>query len=287
MNIVIKHTYLKILLLIVCIFIFYPIIDKYLNKLLRIKEGLVNKNLVGNKNLIEGFTWSRDTINKFNTYQDTVNLNANQYNMSVLQEQASEDEAKELLKTGYWPWSKDTKKQYIEGVWQNPIIKFEPGFALDYAMKLYNESAVKKLLSWNTKEGQFLLYGTHNSDANANKIIGITAGEDGSFKGTGNGINDDGKISKKSIYKCSDDSNPVLQKTTVTGYNLSNGFKNTTTIDLNVNDIPNEVAGFSFVRGPCNPCAPLNDVADYSCPFKLNVKGDDEISDVWKGLWSI
>ena len=32
---------------------------------------------------------------------------------------------------------------------------------------------------------------------------------------------------------------------------------------------------------------PLNDNPDYSCPFKLNVKGNDEISDVWKNLWSI
>jgi len=45
--------------------------------------------------------------------------------------------------------------------------------------------------------------------------------------------------------------------------------------------------GFSFVNGPCNPCSPLNDNPDYSCPFKLNVKGNDAISDVWKELWSI
>jgi hypothetical protein len=73
----------------------------------------------------------------------------------------------------------------------------------------------------------------------------------------------------------------------VNGYNLSNGFKNTTTVDIASEDIPNEVAGFSFVKGPCNPCAPLNDTPDYSCPFKLNVKGNDEVSDVWKNLWSI
>jgi hypothetical protein len=213
-----------------------------------------------NINVLEGFTWSRNTINKFNVYQDTVNLNANQYNMSILQEQASEDEAKELLKTGYWPWSEDTKKQYIEGVWQNPIIKFQPESALDYAMKLYNETAAKRLLSWNTKEGQFLLYGS-NSETR------------------------DGK--KKSI-KCSDDiKNPVLQKTTVNGYNLFNGFKNTETVDLAFNDIPNETPGFSFVNSSCNPCSALNDNPDYSCPFKLNVKGNDEISDVWKKLWTI
>jgi hypothetical protein len=268
----IKYSYIKILLLIICIYIFYPIIDKYLNSLLGIKK--------------EGFVWSRDTITKFNTYQDTVNLNANQFNMSVLQEQASEEEAKELFETGYWPWSEDTKNQYIESVWQNPIIKFNPEAALDYAMKLYNETAVKRLLAWNTKEGQFLLYGTTNDNSNKD-IIGIITEEDGLANGNGQGITVDGQISKKNIFKCSDDSNPVLQKTTVNGYNLSNGFKNTTTVDLDSNDIPNEVSGFSFVNSPCNPCSALNDTPDYSCPFKLNVKGDDEISDVWKGLWSM
>jgi hypothetical protein len=217
-------------------------------------------------------------------YQDTVNLNKNQFNMRVLQEQASEDEAKELMETGYWPWSEDTKEQYVDAVWQNPIIKFDPGAALDYAMKLYNETAAKRLLSWNTKEGEFLLYGANDNNKN---IIGITTGSDGLANGEGQGVTVDGQISKKNIYKCSDDSNPVLQKTSVNGYNLSNGFKNTTTVDIAFEDIPDEVAGFSFVNSPCNPCAPLNDIPDYSCPFKLNVKGNDEISDVWKGLWSV
>jgi hypothetical protein len=256
----------KIFVFIICIFIFYPFVDKFLNNLLGIQRNLVGRNLIG-RNLVEGFTWSRNTINKFNVYQDTVNLNANQYNMQVLQEQASEDEAKELLRTGYWPWSEDTKKQYIEGVWQNPIIKFQPEAALDYAMKLYNETAAKRLLSWNTKEGQFLLYGSSNTSSNA--------------------LSNDNENSKKNIIKCSEDNNPILQKTTVNGYNLFNGFKNTKTVDLESKNIPNEMPGFSFVNGPCNPCSPLNDNPDYSCPFKLNVKGNDAISDVWKELWSI
>ena len=267
-----KYSYIKILLLIIVIYIFYPIINKYLNSLLGIKEG---------------FVWSRDTIKKFDVYQNTVNLNQNQFNMEVVQEQASEDEAKELMKTGFWPWSENTKKQYVESVWQNPIIKFDPGAALIYAMKLYNSTAAKRLLSWNTKEGEFLLYGANNSNGSDKNIIGITTGSDGLANGQGQGINVDGQISKKSVFKCSDDSNPVLQKTTINGYNLSNGFKNTSTVNINPEDIPNEVAGFSFVNGPCNPCAPLNYTPDYSCPFKLNVKGNDEISDVWKELCSI
>ena len=261
----------KMIIFIICIFIFYPFINKFLNKVLNINDGFIG--------LVEGFTWSRNTINKFNVYQDTVNLNANQFNMSVLQEQASEDEAKELLKTGYWPWSDDTKKQYIEGIWQNPIIKFQPEAALDYAMKLYNETAAKRLLSWNTKEGKFLLYGGTNNGAD--NIIGIAA--------DGHGITNTGKTSNKNIIKCSGDpdKDPVLQKTTVSGYNLFNGFKDETTVDIASENIPNEMPGFSFVNSPCNPCSALNNTPDYTCPFKLNVNGNNETSDVWKGLWSM
>ena len=258
-----KYSYtfiIKIIMFIIGIFIFYPIVDKYLNKKLGIKEGLV-----------EGFVWSKDTVTRFNKYQDTVNLNNTQFNMRVLQEQSTEDEAKELIETGYWPWSEDTKNQYKEGVWQNSMLKYDPDAALDYAMKIYNETAAKKLLSWNTKEGKFLLYGTILD--NSGNVIGIDS--------DGNGISDAGKIAKKSIIKCSADENSVLQKTTTNGYNLFNGYKNTTTVNID----PKEVPGFTFVKGECNPCSPF--YSDYSCPFKLNVEGNNEISDVWKELWSV
>ena len=59
----------------------------------------------------ENFTWSRDLINDFLLYQSTVNENNYQFNMKYLQEQASPDEAEELLKNGYWPWSEETKNE--------------------------------------------------------------------------------------------------------------------------------------------------------------------------------
>ena len=241
-----NYNFITIIIIIIGIFILYPFINKLLNNLLGIKEG---------------FTWSRDLITRFNTYQETVNLNDTQFNLKVLQDQASPEETEQLLKTGYWPWSQYTQDQYYEAVWQNPIIKFFPGAALDYAMKLYNETAVKRLMSWNTKEGQFLLYG----------------GKSG------------GKSGDNSVIKCSDDpdKDPVLQKTTLDGYNLWNGYKNTSTTNIKNDDVPKEMPGFSFVKNSCNPCSALNEPADYSCPFKLNVKGDNETSAVWKNLWNI
>ena len=68
-----KYSYtfiIKMVVFIISIFIFYPIVDKYLNWLLGIKEELV-----------EGFVWSKDTVKNFNEYQDTVNSNNNQFNI--------------------------------------------------------------------------------------------------------------------------------------------------------------------------------------------------------------
>jgi hypothetical protein len=107
--------------------------------------------------------WSPDLIKRFNIYQNSVNQNINQYNLTQLQRQASPEEVEELLKTGVWPWPEDLKQLYIKKVSDNPIIKIDPHYALNYAMKLYNKQAVTELLAWNTKEGHLLLYGTHNN----------------------------------------------------------------------------------------------------------------------------
>ena len=38
------------------------------------------------------------------------------------------------------------------------------------------------------------------------------------------------------------------------------------------NDLENLIPGFSFLNSPCNPCGMLNEKADYSCKFTLDVK---------------
>jgi len=218
--------------------------------------------------LVEGFytnKWPTDLINRFNHYQQTVNINYIQYNLDILQQQATPEEAEELLETGYWPWPEDLKQLYIEKVWSNPIIKFDPQDALNYAMKVYNQKAARELLAWNSKEGQFLLYGVD---------IGVT---DGMPKNVHNTI------------KCSTDrhGNSYMKKKVFTGKSLWNGYFDTETTVLKPEDIPSEVKGFSFINGPCNPCTALDYPPNYSCPFKINVKGDHQISDPWKKLWEL
>jgi hypothetical protein len=37
----------------------------------------------------------------------------------------------------------------------------------------------------------------------------------------------------------------------------------------------------------CNPCGVFNEKRDFSCPFRLNMEGDDSISVPWKQLWGV
>jgi len=209
--------------------------------------------------------WSPELIRRFNIYQTTVNKNNNQFNLDILQRQASPQEVEEYLNTGFWPWPDDLKNLYIEKVWANPIIKIDPQFALNYAMRLYNQNAVRELLAWNTKEGKFLLYGGD---------LGVT---DGMPKNMNNTI------------KCSTDSlnNSQMEKKVYTGMNLWNGYMNSKITVVKPEDIPKEMPGFSFVKGPCNPCSVFNSQGDFTCPFRINIKGDDSISEPWKQLWNL
>lgn len=211
---------------------------------------------------IDGFEnndrkWSSDLIKRFNIYQTTVNNNVTQFNLDQLQRQASPEEAEELLKTGYWPWPKELKKLYIEKVWSSPIIKINPEYAMNYARSIYNKNAVTELLAWNTKEGEFLLYGGN---------LGVSAGN----------VNN--------TLKCENDK---MIKKVYTGMNLWNGYMDSKTTVVKPEDVPKEMPGFSFIKGPCNPCAAINESGDFSCPFRLNVNGDDSVSEPWKILWGL
>jgi len=245
-----NFTFIYFLFIIICILLFNSFINTPLY------ETFSNNNY--NK-------WSQELIDRFLMFQKTNNKNNYQYDMEMVQRQASPQEAEELLRTNKWPWTNETKYLFMENVWKNPIIKINPAIALEDAMKIYNETAMKELLGWNAKEGQFILYGGD---------LGITPGMP--------------DTSRNSI-KCISDGkgNYNVQKTIYKSYNTWNGFKNIETTNVSNQDIPKEMPGFNFVREPCNPCVPLNMPPDYSCPFILNIKGDNSTSQIWKNFWAL
>ena len=236
------------------------------NSFTKTKTGFQNYN---------SSTWSQDLIKRFNIYQTTISKNITNFDLEILQKQATPLEVEQLLETGYWPWPEELQNEYLNKVLYNKIIKIEPKYALDYAMKTYNRNAARELLAWNSKEGQFLLYG------------GISGKSDISDKSGKSDISD--KNLEKNTIKCSTDSNgnSVMEKTVFNGMNLWNGYMNTNTYVVKPEDIPKEMPGFTFVNNPCDPCVALNSPGDFSCPFKLNIKGNDSISNPWKSLWGL
>jgi hypothetical protein len=233
-----------------------------INKNILLIGLLVISIIVFNSFVKEGFqtintntglgSWPKDLINRFLVYQKTVNENNNQFDMNILQKQASVSEAENYLKTGYWNWSDDLMKEYLIEVGNNPIIKLDPGISLNYAMRLYNQNAIKDILAWNTKEGKFLLYGVD---------LGITSGP--KYNWASNPHN---------TIKCVTDSNgnSVIEKTIYKGIDRHNGYLNEEKTRLSNESLTNEIPGFSFINGPCNPCAALDTHDFKQCQFSLH-----------------
>ena len=220
----------------------------------------------------EGFTssqkWSPKTVSDFLKFQQVTFPNT-QFNMNIIQDQASEKEAQELIKTGIWKWSKETQDLYKTAVSNNDFIKIDPGIALDEAMKLYNETAARLILSWNTKEGDLLLSGI---DLGASKYEPLFI-----------------KDPKHDYIRCVADKNNnfAMEKTSYFDTDYFSGLFNIKREKIQDSDIPAQISGFQFIGKSCNPCGPLNNEPDYTCPFKLNIKADNMVSPVWNTLWKL
>lgn len=224
------------------------------------------------KNIKEGFTWSAQTIQAFKKYENTFNPTYS-FDLNTLQNQVSDHDVNYLLENNKWYWSDETKQLYIDAISSNTSISIDPSIALDQAQTIYNENAIKQMLAWNTKEGHFLLYGV---------TIGNTKGLPDNI----NNIIRCGTSSSSSSSNNNSNNNPTLEKITHIGYDGINGniIKQITPIENQ--NIEQQVPGFKFLNGPCNPCTPLNNPQDYSCPFAINVGDGWEVSSIWKKMWS-
>lgn len=98
--------------------------------------------------------WSDDLKRRFRIYQSTMNENAYQYNMEILQQQARPWEAEVLLRSGKWPWQLAVRDTYVDKMVHHAILNYEPRAAADKAQRIYNQTAVLLLFRYNK------LYGT-------------------------------------------------------------------------------------------------------------------------------
>ncbi len=227
------------------------------------KEGFTNAT-VGSSSGSNSSVWSPTLVDEFLNFQKVLNPNVT-YDMNIVQKQATPDEVSYLFKNNKWPWSDKLQSLYKEAISQNSFIHVDPEISMTDAQQIYNETAMKQLLSYNTKEGTFLLYGatvghTKNLPDNINNTITCSTNAKG---------------------------DSVLEKIVYNGYDSIYGNLNTTVTEIDYKDLPNQINGFQFLGAPCNPCVALKNSPEYTCPFALNTGNGYGVSPIWQMLWNV
>jgi hypothetical protein len=237
--------------------------------------------------LKEGFTWSDDSIKKFIEVQDTINPHVI-FDTVQIQKQASQEELDYFLKNGIWPWSQQVQELYKLAIMKNPYVRTNPEDSINEARKIYNQTIILEMLSWQTKEGKFLLNGIEidNSENQERDGAGSYAFKSGLISRAVNG--------DSSLIKCGLNSNGdnVLQQTKYKGNEGIFGSHIKDVTDLDYNNLENIIPGFKFVNEKCNPCVAINSPPVYSCPFILDMTSENsnhqgKISTIWQYLWGL
>jgi hypothetical protein len=237
--------------------------------------------------LKEGFTWNPNSTLDFLQIQSTINRQKI-FDVNMIQEnQASQEELNYFNKHGMWPWSQTTIKLYEDAVRSSPFIRTLPKDSVNYARTVYNEAAILRIISYQTKEGHFLLNGVLVKNPSGNKYEDLPNGF-GDFALS----EESGLLENRSddIIKCNmkNPNNSILERTTYTGKGGIFGEQTSKKTDVDFNDLEKIIPGFTFLNGPCNPCGALNENPDYSCDFRLKVKNKPSfVSGVWQTLWGI
>ena len=232
----------------------------------------------------EGFTWSQDSTNSFLQIQNSINRNVI-FDPIQIQKQASQDELDYFLQNGMWPWSQEVIDLYSKMLDKNPFIRTYPKDAIIHARTIYNQNAILQIISWQNKEGNFLINGVEVNDNSKNPLEDLPSG-------FGNFGYSSGLIIRRNnpIIRCKvnpEGKNMTLEKRTYTGKDGITGLQTKDISDVDYNDLEQIIPGFKFTNGPCNPCIALNSPPDYSCPFTLKLKNKiAATSSVWDYLWS-
>ncbi len=252
------------------------------------KEGFNSNNneaiSMDNESSLKNGYFTKDSITDFLNIQTTTNRQKI-FDMNVIETQATQEELNYFNKNGMWPWSQKVINLYKEAVSRNPYTRTLPEQAANYARTIYNESAILRILSYQTKEGQFLLNGVYVKDpsGNSNEDLPSGFGEFGYSSGLADNHSDN-------LIQCNlkNDLNPTLERTIYTGTEGIFGEQTKKITQVNYNDLESLIPGFKFLSSPCNPCKAMSATPDYSCPFRLKVKNKSPlISDVWKYLWNV
>lgn len=242
----------------------------------------------------EGFELSQKSINNFLQIQHTINPKII-FDPEVIKQQANQKELDYFLKNGMWPWSEEVIDLYKDAVNRNQLIRTYSGDSVNYTRKIYNEKAILRIMSMETKEGSFLLSGVEINNGKKNELEDLPSGF-GDF-GYESGLSSH----MYPVIKCKvdDNGNSSLEKTEYTGKGGIFGEQTSITNNVDYNNLESEIPGFKFLSGPCDPCKAINASLEYSCPFSLDLKKEKDekkekkenqnqnISKVWEYLWGI
>lgn len=234
-----------------------------------------------NKNK-EGFTWNNYLTQQFLEIQQIQNPGI-VFDPEEIQKQASQEELKYFVKNKKWPWSTNTKNLYIQALNKNPYVRTSPEDAINTIQSIYNENAILEILSWQTKEGKFLLDGVVTIDNN------VLPNGWGDFQYNSGQMN---REKDGTVYKCAHDAsgNISMVKVKNLGFNGITGARETETTPISNSDLENTIPGFHFINEDqtCNPCEALNNPPNYNCPFTIQTSATrGGTSAVWKYLWGL
>jgi hypothetical protein len=249
-------------------------------------------SLYSHTNEKEGFTWNQQSTDKFLEIQKLINPEI-VFNASEIQQQASQQEVNYFNQHGRWPWSDEVKKLYTESLDNNPYVRTSPEDAINTISTIYNEKAILQMLSWQSKEGKFLLNGVSINTGKSNPYEDLPSGW-GDYAFNSKQISKNNNIIKCGYNNQNNDKSKnksdelSLQEIEHRGNDgiVYNHVKKTTQVDYN--NLEKLIPGFSFLKAPCNPCEALNNPPNYNCQFELNVRGEKKgISPIWQYLWGL
>lgn len=194
------------------------------------------------------FVWPSSLLQQFQ-----ANHRFKLYDLNVLQKQATASEVESFLYTDKWPWSKEVKDMYKDYIRKSYMIQIDPMEALKEAQRVYNQAAILDLMAINSKEGSFLLNGV---------VVGHTPGL---------------PANRNNLIVCDSEKQTLVKKMDL-GYSGIWGNILEQVEPVSDPDVENQIDGFHFLDGPCNPCS-------QSCPFSLDVGDGGEISPIWQYKW--
>ena len=231
------------------------------------------------KKIRESFTSENESVQNFLQIQNTINRNK-VFDIKLMQHhQVSQEEIDYFNRNGRWHWSQKTKDLYLEALEKNPYVRTYSPDELNYVMTVYNEQSILKILSYQSKEGEFLLNGI--LIPTENKLpIGF-----GDFAYNSQLM--DGSL-KNDVVKCNMNNYELVRISNTGKYGgLGEQIKMEKNVDYN--DLENIIPGFSFLNSPCNPCTNIDETTNYPCAFQIKTKKgnyfSDNISNIWKYLW--